>query len=140
MADDLVDGRGEDGRTVAACRGPAAPAEDDEVGLLLGGGFDDPFRGVPADAHDGMDRRPVRGVVEDLLEEAPGVPGTGRAFAQGHPLGHLDDPERGQLAGPPIEHRGTKADELLRRDDERIRARKYRCHVVSLQPPHHIRR
>ena len=29
---------------------------------------------------------------------------------------------------------------LLRcRDDDRVRARKYRRHMVGLQPPHHIR-
>ena len=33
--------------------GLAAPAEDDQVGFLLGRGLDDALRGVPADADDG---------------------------------------------------------------------------------------
>ena len=37
-------------------------------------------------------------VVEDALEEAAGVAGAGRALGQRHPLGDLDDAERGQLA------------------------------------------
>ena len=41
---------------VAAGRRLAAPAEDDEVGLLLRGGLDDALGGVPADAHDRVDR------------------------------------------------------------------------------------
>ena len=45
---------------VAAGRDLAAPAEDDEVGLLLAGRLDDPLGGVPADPHDRVDRRPVR--------------------------------------------------------------------------------
>ena len=98
---------------VAAAGGPTAPAEDDEVGLLLGGRFDDPLGRVPADAHDRVDRRPVRGVVEHPLEEPPGVPGARRALGQRHALGHLDDPERRQLARPPVEHRGAEPDELL---------------------------
>ena len=91
----------------------AAPAEDDEVGLLLGRGLDDALRGVAADPHDRVDRRPVRRVVEDALEEAPGVAGAGRALGQRHALGDLDDPERRQLAGPRVEHRRAEADELL---------------------------
>ena len=79
---------------VAAGRGLAAPAEDDEVGFLLGRRLDDALGGVPADAHDRVDRRPVRGVVEDALEEPPGVARSGRALGQRHPLGHLDDPQR----------------------------------------------
>ena len=117
VAHDLVDGRREDGRAVAvaaAGRAPA-PAEDDEVGLLLGRRLDDALGGVPADAHDRVDGRPVRGVVEDALEEPPGVAGAGRALGQRHPLGDLDDPERGQLAGALVEHRGAEPDQLLRR-------------------------
>ena len=103
LADDLVDRRREDrGRlAVAAGRRLAAPAEDDQVRLLLGGCLDDALGGVAADPDDGMDRSPLRGEVEDALEEAPGVPSPGRALGQRHPLRHLDDPEGGQLAGPP---------------------------------------
>ena len=98
-----------------ATGGAPAPAEDDEVRFLFGGRLDDALGRVPADAHDRVDGRAVRGVVEDPLEEAPGVAGAGRALGQRHPLGDLDDPERRQLAGPPVEHRGTEADELLGR-------------------------
>ena len=114
--DDLVDRRGEHGGAVARCCPPAAlaaPAEDDEVGLLLCGGLDDALGRVPSDAHDRMDRRAVGRVVEDALEEPAGVSGTGRTLGQGHPLGDLDDAERRQLAHPPIEHGRTEADELL---------------------------
>jgi len=117
VADDLVDRRREDGGAAAVMatgRAPA-PAEDDEVRFLLGGRLDDALGRMPADAHDGVDRRAVRCVVEDPLEEASGVPGARRALGQRHPLGHLDDAERGQLAGPPVEHGGTEADQLLGR-------------------------
>ena len=115
VADHLVDGRRDDGGPVAlpVGPGPAAPPEDDQVGLLLGRCLDDALRSVAADAHDRVDRRPVGGVVEDALEQAAGVPGTGRALRQGHALGHLDDPERGDLAVLGVEHRGPEADELL---------------------------
>ena len=68
---------------------------------------------MTADPHDRVDRRAVGRVVEDALEESPGVAGARRALGQRHALGDLDDPERGQLAGPPVEHRGAEADELL---------------------------
>ena len=59
-----------------------------------------PSGGVLPDAHDRVDRRAVRGVVEHLLQQSPGVPGPRRAFGQRHALGHfLDDPQRRQLAG-----------------------------------------
>ncbi len=70
---------------------------------------------MPADAHDRVDRRAVGRVVEHPLQEAPRVPGARRALGQRHPLGDLDDPERGQLAGPPVEHRGAEPDQLLGR-------------------------
>ena len=115
VADDLVDRRREDGRrgAVPAGRGLAAPAEDDQVGLLLGGGLDDPFRGMPADPHDRVDRRSVWHVVEHPLEQPPGVARAGRALGQGHPLGHLHDAQGGQLAGALVEHGGAQPDQLL---------------------------
>ena len=117
VAHDLVDRRGEDHRSGAVARpaGAAAPAEDDEVGLLLGGRLDDALGGMAPDPHDRVDRRPVGGEVEDALEEPAGVAGPGRALGQRHPLGHLDDPERGQLTGPLVEHGGAEPDELLGR-------------------------
>ena len=111
VADDLVDRRREDGRAgaVPAAGGAPAPAEDDEVGLLLRGRLDDPLGGVPADADDRVDGRAVGRVVEHALEEPPGVPRPGGALGQGHALRDLDDPERRQLARPPIEHRRARA-------------------------------
>ena len=115
VADDLVDRRREHGRraAVAAGRDLAAPAEDDQVGLLLARRLDDPLRGVPADPHDRVDGRAVGRVVEDALEQPPGVPGARRALRQRHPLGDLHDAERRQLAGPLVEHRRAEADQLL---------------------------
>ena len=49
------------------------------------------------------------------LEQPSRVAGAGRALGQRHPLGHLDDAERGQLARPRVEHRGAEPDQLLRR-------------------------
>ena len=102
VADDLVDRRREDGRAgaVAAAGGAPAPAEDDEVGLLLGRRLDDALGRVPADADDRMDGRAVGRVVEHALEEPPGVPGPGRALGQRHALGDLDD-ARAPTARPP---------------------------------------
>ena len=110
FADDLVDRRREDGRAVAvaAAGGPAAPAEDDEVGLLLGRGLDDPLGCVAPDPDDRMDRRAIGRVVEHALEQAPGVAGARRALGQRHPLGHLDDaraPRSRRLAGRPSRRR-----------------------------------
>ena len=98
---------------VAAAGARAAPAEDDEVGLLLGRGLDDPLGRVPPDADDRVDRRPVRGVVEDALEQPARVAGPRRALGQRHPLGDLDDAERRQLARPLVEHGRAEADQLL---------------------------
>ena len=94
VADDLVDRR-RDHRTALAPGGRlAAPAEDDQVRLLLGRRLDDPLGGMPADPDDRVDRGPIRRVIQDPLEQSPGVAGAGRALGQRHPLGHLDDPER----------------------------------------------
>ena len=62
VADDLVDRRREDRRPAAVAPGRRlpAPAEDDEVGLLLGRRLDDALGGVPADPDDRVDRRPLR--------------------------------------------------------------------------------
>ena len=87
LADDLVDRRREDHRpapAVAVGRRLPAPAEDDEVGLLFRGGLDDALGGVPADADDGVDGRPVGCVVEDLLEQPPGMPGTSYTGSEVH--------------------------------------------------------
>ena len=117
FADDLVDRRREDRRAgaVATASGPAAPAEDDEVGLLLGRGLDDPFGRVPSDPDDRVDRGAVGRVVEHALQEPPGVPGAGRSLGQRHALGDLDDAERRQLAGSRVDHRRPELDQLLGR-------------------------
>ena len=82
VADDLVDRRREHRRAgpVAAGRRLAAPAEDDEVGLLLGGCLDDPLGGVAPDPDDRVDRRSLGSEVEDPLEEAAGVARSRRAL------------------------------------------------------------
>ncbi len=139
FAHHLVDRRREDGRTgcVAAGRHATAPAEDDEVGFLLGRGLDDALRRVPPDAHDRMDGRALGGVVEHLLEQPPGVPRARGALAQRHPLGHLHDAECAQLAGPRIQHRRPEPDELLGRagigdrDEDADRERRSRAHVTA---------
>ena len=97
---------------VAGVRRLAAPAEDHEVRLLLAGRLDDALGRPPADAHDGMDRRSFGREVENALEEPAGVPRPRRALRQRHPLGHLDDPERGQLAAL-VEDRRAELDQLL---------------------------
>ena len=114
IADDFVDRRREHRRPVAVAgvRRLAAPAEDHEVRLLLAGSLDDALGRPPADAHDGMDRRAFGREVEDALEEPAGVPRPRRALRQRHPLGHLDDPERGQLAAL-VEDRRAELDQLL---------------------------
>ncbi len=114
----------------------AAPAEDDQVGLLLGRGLDDPLGGVAADPDDRVDRGPLRREVEDALEEASGVAGPGRALGERHALGHLDDAERSQLARPRVEQVRTEPDQLLRgrrvgdRDEDPGGQRGLRRHAV----------
>ena len=97
LADDLVDGRGEDRGAVRAAvvtrRRLPAPAEDDEIRLLLGRRLDDPLGGVRADAHDRVDRRPVGGE-PGPSGAGPGMPRARRSLGQGHPLGHFHDAER----------------------------------------------
>ena len=142
VAHDLVDGRREDRGPVAVATGrrPAAPAEDDEVGLLLGRGLDDALGGVAPDADDRVDRRAVRGVVEHALEQPTGVAGPRRAFRERHPLGHLDDPERRDLAVLGVEHRGAEADQFLGRhrvgdrDEDARRQRRPAGHRASGLP------
>ena len=98
-----------------------APAKDDEVRLLLGGSLDDSLGGVTPDADDGMDRRSLGRKVEDALEEAPRMPGASCTFREGHAFWHLDDAQRGEVAGTRIEERRAKPDELL--GCERVRDR-----------------
>ena len=126
LADDLVDGRRDDryvavapvavgagvDLAVADARGLAAPAEDEEVGLLFGGGLDDALGGVAADAHDRVDGRAFGHEVEDLLEQPARVAGACRALGQRHALGHLHDPERRQLPGPLVHQGAAEPDEL----------------------------
>ena len=134
VADDLLDRRRE-GRTgpLAVAGRLAAPAEDDQVGVQLRGRFDDPLGRVAPDPDNRVDGRPLGHEVEDLLEESPGVAGTGRALREGHALRHLDDPEGRQLTGPRIPQVGPETDELLRRrgvgdrdDDPRGKGRAHR--------------
>ena len=91
----------------------AAPAEDDEVGLLLGRRLDDALRRVAADAHDRVDRRALGHEVEDALEQPAGVPGAGRALGQGHALGHLDDARAPSARRPRVQEGGAEPDQLL---------------------------
>ena len=110
VADDLVDRRREDrrARAVAAGRRLAAPAEDDQVRLLLGGRLDDPLGGVAADPDDRVDRRALGREVEDALEEPAGVAGARRALADsGMPSGTstmpsaVSSPARGSSRSAP---------------------------------------
>ena len=63
------------------------------------------------------------------------MPGPRRALAERHALRHLDDPERGQLAGPRVEQVRAEADELLRgrrvrdRDEDPRGERRLRRHA-----------
>ena len=142
LAHDLVDGRREHGRAGLVATGRlAAPAEDDEIRFLLGGGLDDALGRVPADPDQRVDRRPVRGVVEDPLEQATSVTGPCRALGQGHPLGHLDDAQRRQLAGPRIEDGGADPDQFLGRrrvgdrDEDARRERRLGLHATPPATP-----
>ncbi len=65
------------------------------------------------DAHDRVDAGALRHEVEDALEESPRMPGPGGALRQRHALGHLDDPQRGQLATVRIEQVRAEPDQLL---------------------------
>ena len=116
LAHDLVDGRADDRAAagITARAGLAAPAEDHQVGLLLRRRLDDAGRRVPADPDERVDDRALGDVVQDLLEEAPCLPGPGRALGQRHALGHLDDAQRRQLAGSRLQERRADADQLLR--------------------------
>ena len=139
VADDLVDRRREDGRAVVVAGARlAAPAEDDQVRLLLGGRLDDALGGMSTDPHQRVDRGAGRGVVEDALEESSSMARPGRALRQGHPLGDLDDAKRGQFAGPGVQDGRSDADQFLRgrgvgdRDEDPRRERRpgvfTRCH------------
>ena len=101
--------------------GLAAPAEDHQVGLLLRGRLHDPGRRVAPDADERMDHRPLGHVVQHPLQEPSRLPGPRRALGQRHALGHLDDPERRELAGARVHQRRADPDQLLR--GERVRDR-----------------
>ena len=114
-------GRDDRPAAVAVGAGLAAPAEDHQVGFLLRGGLDDAGRGMAADPHERVDDRPLGHVVQHLLEQPSGLAGARRALGQRHALGHLDDAQRGELAGPRLQQRGADPDQLLR--GERVRDR-----------------
>ena len=70
VADDLVDGGREHvRRAVVAAAGRAAPAEDDEVRLVLGGQLDDALRRPAPDAHHGPQVHAGRRELEHALEQ-----------------------------------------------------------------------
>ena len=50
---------------------PAAPAEDDQVGLFLGGQLDDAFSGPAADADDGAQLHALRHELQHALQQSP---------------------------------------------------------------------
>ncbi len=142
LAHDLVDGRADDRAAagITARAGLAAPAEDHQVGLLLRRRLDDPGRRVPADPDERVDDRALGHVVQDLLEEAPRLPGPGRALGQRHALGHLDDAQRRQLAGSRLHQRRADADQLLRGQrvgdrDQDPRGQRLRGHAPASAAP-----
>ena len=94
-------------------RGLAAPAEDHEVGFLLGRRLHDPRGRVPPDAHQRVDGGPLGHVVHDLLEEAARLAGPRGALGEGHALRHLHDAEGGELPGPWLQQGRADPDQLL---------------------------
>ena len=78
--------------------GPPAPAEDDEVGLLLGGQLDDALGGAAADAHDGAQLDAGWRELEHPLQQPARLPRPRGALRERHALGHLDDAERRERA------------------------------------------
>ena len=113
-AHDSVDRGREDGagRVASTARTPAPP-EDEQIGVHLVRRLDDPLRRPAPDPDERPDPRPLRGVVQDLLEEAPRLPRQRRAVGEGDVLGDLHDPEDGQLARPRIHDLGADPHEVL---------------------------
>ena len=77
---------------------PAAPAEDDQVGLLLGGQLHDALRGTSPDAHHGAQVDAVGRELQDPLQQPARLARPRRALGQRHALGHLHDGQRGEHA------------------------------------------
>jgi hypothetical protein len=79
LADDLVDGRRDDGRVrVPVGSRLAAPAEDHQVGFLFGRRLDDPRGRMASDPHQRVDHGPLGHVVEHLLQQPARLPGARR--------------------------------------------------------------
>src|SRR5579859_5636781 len=142
LADHRVDGRGEDRREVgpslellwggdragrrrraflgerrgAGAGRRATPAEDEQVGALLGDGLDDAFRRPPTDAHHRPDLDALFVAEgEDALQQPAGGAGRGRALGERVLLGHLDDAEGGDLRLPSHSDARTDSHEVARR-------------------------
>ena len=99
IAHHLVDGRAEDGLgRPRACRWRPAPAEDDEIRLVLRGGLDDALGRPAPDAHRGAQLDVVGRELQHALQQAASLAGAGRPLGERHPLRDLDDAQRGERA------------------------------------------
>ena len=111
LAHDLVD-RGADDRTR---RDPgAAPDLPPQPKIMRSASCSAaastmPGGGVAPDAHERVDDGPLGDVVEDLLEQAPGLAGARRALGERHALRHLHDAQGGQLARPLLQQRRRRS-------------------------------
>jgi hypothetical protein len=116
VADDRINRGREDGAVRgAATAGAPAPAEDEQVGVHLVRRLDDPLCRPAPDPDQRPDPCSLRGVVEDLLEQAPRLPRQRRAVRERNVLGDLHDAENGQLAGPRIHDLRTDPHEVFGR-------------------------
>ena len=121
LADDLVDGWAEDrvdrprpGALPSRRWRWSAPAEKDQVGLLLGRRLEDALCGSSPDAHGGPQLDVIRCELLDALQQASCLASAGRSLGERRSFRHLDDAQRGEHAAM-LHERGADAHEVGRR-------------------------
>jgi hypothetical protein len=100
LAHHLVDRRAEHRGRAASTSGPSAPAKENEVGLLFGGGLDDPFGCPTPDSNLGAQLDAFRRELQHLLEQPPRVARLRRPFRERDAFRHFHDSQcRERAAG-----------------------------------------
>ncbi len=111
VAHDLVDRGREDSVRLALAARPTAPAEDDQIGLVLRSQLDDALCRPATDPDDRPQLNSGRRELEHSLQQAARLARLGGTLRKRHALGHLDDAQRGEDAAV-RDQRGADLDQV----------------------------